>query len=142
MTTGKRHGDEAMEQAAAPRLIRRIGFAYALDFMPAPLIVGYNQLRRKLERAGFGVVVSLVPLHDLPPAIDMLFVPEELEAPAREVAPALSIVVVDNFLNHPSYSALIERLTDRREIYALRAEDEHSQSDSVIERWRGNERIE
>jgi mannitol-specific phosphotransferase system IIBC component len=135
-------GQNAMTQPEAPRLIHRIGFGYALDFMPAALIVGFNQLRRKLERAGFSVVISLEPLSALPAGLDILFVPPELEATARAVAPQLPIVVVANFLNHPSYSELIRRLAEGREIYALPVEDERPASGAVVERYRGYERIE
>ncbi len=134
--------NEPSEPSATAKLIRKIGVGYALDFMPAPLLVGFNQLRRKLERAGFKVQVALVPLNELPPDLDVLFVPTEIEQIARKAAPDKWIIALDSYLNHPAYSELVKRLQDGQEIYALPAEEEQTESGGVIVRYRGYERIE
>jgi hypothetical protein len=124
------------------KLIRSIGFGYALDFMPAPFLVGYNQLRRKMKRAGLKVHVSLVPLSDLPPDLDVLFVPAQLLDTARRLAPDKWIISLDSYLNHPSYTKLVERLTDGSEIYALRIQDMAPQAGNPVLRYLGNVRVD
>ena len=131
-----------MGQEPTAKLIRSIGFGYALDFMPAPFLVGFNQMRRKLERAGFTVNVSLVPLSDVPSDIDILFVPAHLESNARKAAPGKWIIALDTYLNHLSYADVLNRLEDGSEIYALRANAGGTESGSEIVRYRGNLRID
>jgi mannitol-specific phosphotransferase system IIBC component len=131
-----------VEPRHEPRLIRTIGFVYALDYMPAPLLVGYNQLRRKVERAGFQIEVSLVPLNDLPDDLDILFVPAALETAARQAVPGKWTIAVESYLNHPSYNALVERLAEGREIRALRTAEIPPAHGNVILRYRGNVRID
>jgi hypothetical protein len=129
-----------VRQQPTAKLIRSIGFGYALDFMPAPFLVGYNQLRRKMERAGLEVDVSLVPLSDLPPDLDVLFVPAQLLDTARQVAPHTWIISLDSYLNHPSYTELVARLNDGSEIYALRIQDMAPQTGNPVLRYIGNVR--
>jgi mannitol-specific phosphotransferase system IIBC component len=124
------------------RLIRSIGFVYALDYMPAPLLVGYNQLRRKLERAKLNVMVELVPVNDLPADMDLLFVPTQLEPVVRGLRPSEHMVVLDSFLNHPAYAELIERLQDGMEWYALPLDAPPAPTEAIILRYRGNVRID
>jgi hypothetical protein len=125
-----------------PRLVHTIGFGYALDFMPAPLLVGYNQLRRKVERAGLNVVVELVPLSDLPAELDILFVPAQLEATARGVWNAGPLIVLEAYLNHPAYSELVSRLQQGTEIYALPMEPPPAPDEPIILHYRGNVRVD
>ncbi len=131
-----------MNQPPSPKLIRKIGFGYALDFLPTPLLVGFNQLRKKLERARFKVAVSLVPLNDVPSDLDLLIVPIELEETARTIVRHQWIIALDNFFNHPTYAELLKKLEEGQEIYALRGEAERTEEGGVIERYRGYERIE
>lgn len=125
-----------------PKLIRKIGFGYALDLMPASLLVGYHQLRKKLEQAGFDIKVALVPLNEMPPDLDLLFVPKELEGKAVKALSSEQILVLDNFVNHPFYSDLVKRLNEGKEICAPRAEEKRAKEESTIVRYRGYERIE
>lgn len=125
-----------------PKLIRRIGFGYALDFMPTNLIVGFNQLRKKLQQAQFRVMVLLVPLIDVPPDLDMLIVPKELEETACAAIPGLLPIVLDDFPNHPFYTELVKQLEQGTEIYALRGEEERTESGGIIEHYRGYDRID
>jgi PTS system mannitol-specific IIC component len=95
---------------AAPRTLRRIVFAYSLDFFPGSLIIGCNQLRRKVERAGFDVAVSTYPIESLPADADFIFVPAELEIQTRAAAPEAVVEPLETLLNHPAYNRLIEQL--------------------------------
>ena|SRR5438093_2327961 len=125
-----------------PRLIRTIGFGYALDFMPAPFLVGYNQLRRKVERAGLKVAVELVPLSDLPAELDILFVPAPLESTARNVWNAGPLIVLETYHNHPAYSQLVSRLQQGTEIYALPMEPPPAPDEPIILHYRGIVRVD
>ena len=126
----------------ARKLIRLVGFGYALDFMPAPLLVGYNQLRRKVERAGLNVAIELVPLSDLPAELDILFVPAPLETTARSFWNAGPLIVLETYQNHPAYSELVSRLQQGSEIYALPMEPPPAPDEPIILHYRGNVRVD
>jgi hypothetical protein len=83
-------------------------FGYTYDIFPGTLIIGYHQLKRKLVDAGVDAVVRMLPIADLPPRVDYLFVPPELAAAAARAAPRSHVEAIDNFLNHPSYNAVVE----------------------------------
>ena len=125
-----------------PKLIRLVGFGYALDFMPAPLLVGFNQLRRKVERAGLNVAVELVPLTDLPDELDILFVPSQLESAARAAWNHGQLIVLETYMNHPAYSELVSRLQAGTEIYAGPAAPTPPPDAPIIVHYRGNVRID
>ena len=127
-----------------PRLIRRIGFGYKLDFMPAPLIVGYHTLAKKIEQAGFNIKVLLVPLNDLSPDWDLVFVPKEFESDVAAILPAEQIIALDEFLNQPLYADLVRRLEAGTEIYAERVDPNQAEKDraGTIVRYRGYDRID
>jgi mannitol-specific phosphotransferase system IIBC component len=110
--------------------------------MPAPLLVGYNRLRRKVERAGLNVAVELVPLSDLPSELDILFVPAPLEAAARSVWNAGPLIVLEAYHNHPAYSELVSRLQQGTEIYALPMEPPPAPDEPIILHYRGNVRVD
>jgi len=128
---------------AQPRLVKTIVFGYTLDYFPGPLIVGYNQLKRKLQRAGFAVSVRLCPLSDLPSDVSIIFTPLELADQAAQAAPHSRIIALESFLNQPSYNALVEQLKEGREWTAARVST-HARSDDEgqIVNYRGYERIE
>ncbi|MBI1800728.1 MAG: hypothetical protein HYR71_03755 [Chloroflexi bacterium] len=131
------------ETSPAARPLKRIVFGYTLDGFPGLLIVGYNQLKRKLERARFDIAMSLCPLSDLPAEVDVLFVPAELAEAARQAAPASRIEALDSFMNHPAYNLLIQQLVEGREWTALkRPAEPPSDEEGYIVRYRGYERIE
>ncbi len=130
------------EEGVRPRILKRIVFGYSADCFPGQLIVGHNQLKRKLVRAGFDVTVSMAPLKDLPPDVDILFVPPELAEAARPAASHCQVEVLETFLNHPLYDALIKKL-DGTEWIARRLTDHPPAEESgQIVRYRGYERIE
>jgi hypothetical protein len=65
------------QEEPTPRLIKKIAVAYDLNALPLTLIQSYNVLRRRIERAGFKIEAIMRPLTDLPPEVDVVFVPEE-----------------------------------------------------------------
>lgn len=126
-----------------PRLIRRIGFGYKLDFMPAPLIVGYHSLAKKIEQAKFNVLVLLVPLNNLTPEWDLLFIPKEFENDVAGIVAADQVIVLDEFLNQALYTDLVKRLEEGKEIYAERIQpDQMDPEKGITVRYRGYDRID
>ncbi len=87
---------------------KRIVFGFTLDVFPGMLAVGYNQMKKKVSEAGIKATVSMLSLGDLPPVVDVLFVPPELAEAAQRAAPHSRVLVLQNFLNSPLYSALIQ----------------------------------
>lgn len=124
------------------RLVRRIVFGYTYDAFPGALIIGCNQLKRKMERAGFAVIVETAPLDALPPDTDIVFVPEALADAARHAAPQCRIETLDVLLNHPSYNALVEQLTNGSDWTAERAAPPADPSAGKIQTYRGYMRID
>jgi mannitol-specific phosphotransferase system IIBC component len=132
-----------MTDGQKPRILRRIVFAYTVDFFPGMLILGHNQLKRMLARNGFDVKVSMAPLNDLPPDVDMVFVPPELAEAARQAVPHGRVEVLESPLNHPRYDALIRQLGEGIEWTAARVVEQASTEESgQMVRYRGYERIE
>ncbi len=130
------------EEGVRPRILKRIVFGYSADCFPGQLIVGHNQLKRKLVRAGFDVTVSMAPLKDLPPDVDILFVPPELAEAARPAASHCQVEVLETFLNHPLYDALLKQLEEGRDWTAAKLEPAPADESGQIVRYRGYERIE
>ncbi len=125
------------------RVLKRIVFGYSVDSFSGLQIVGYNQFKRMLARAGFDIAVSLAPLNDLAPDVDILFVSPNLAEPARQAAPRSRVEVLENFVNHPIYERMIQQLTDGQEWTAARLSERRSAEDGgEIVRYRGYERIE
>ena len=122
--------------------LRRIAFGYTLDAFPGNLIVACHQLKRKLERAGFSVVVATCPLSALPPDTDIVFVPEALAEAARQAAPQCRIEVLDHLLNHPAYNALVAQLAEGGEWSAERLAAPADPDAGEIQTYRGYERVD
>lgn len=132
-----------MVEGMQPKPIRKIGFGYKLDFMPAPLILGYHQLSKKIEHAGFNVKVSLIPLNEINSDWDLVFVPKEFESEAALVLPSECVIGLDKFVNQPYYAELLRRLEEGTEICAERVDpNQASREEGTIMRYRGYERIE
>lgn len=126
-----------------PRVVRRIAFGYALDFFPGTLILGFNQLKHMLERAGFATTVSMSPLGDLPLDADIILVPRELLEGARKVAPNSRVEGLDSFLDHPIYRRLIGELESGQEWTAARLTQRPSEEgEGQVVRYRGYQRID
>ena len=124
-----------------PVTVRRIVFGYDIDFFPGLLIVGCNQLKRKIARAGFDVAVGTFPLDGLPPDVDIIFVPSELAAAAQKMAPQCRIESLDSFLNHPAYNRLVEQLGQGVEWTARRKVPQNDDEGQIVQ-YRGYQRID
>ncbi len=84
----------------------RVVFGFTYDVFPAMLIVGYEKLKHRFAEAGVSAQVTMAPLADLPPAIDVLFVPAELADQARSAAPGASVRPLDDLVNSTDYVAV------------------------------------
>lgn len=132
-----------MDGHGPPKLVHKIGFGYKLDYMPAPLIIGYHQFSKRVEQAGFNIRVLLVPLNDLSSDLDLVFVPREFESDAAAMLPAEKIIALDEFVNQPLYADLVRRLEEGIEISAERLDPNSTKSDEgMIVRYRGYDRID
>ncbi len=131
-----------MDERLEPRQIRKIGFGYALDFMPAPLVVGYHQFAKKIVQAGFKVKVALVPLNEVTADFDLLFVPKELASGAAEAISSERIITLTEFVNTPVYADLIRQLEEGKKIFAQRVDPNTKDEEDLIVRYRGYDRID
>jgi len=132
-----------MDMSDQPKLIRKIGFGYRLDFMPASLIVGYHQFAKKIEQAGFKIHVSLIPLHEINSDWDLVLVPAEFEREVAMLLPSERIIGLEEFINPPLYADLVKRLEEGTEIFAERIDPNQAKGDEgATVRYRGYERLD
>ena len=124
---------------AQPKQIRKIAFVYKLDYMPAPLIVGFHQMEKRIEQAQLTIKVALVPLNELDADWDIAFVPKEIAHEIGSLSGQIRIQV-EEFVNHPSYTELISQLEAGTELCAGRT-DPNQPADTIV-RYRGYDRIE
>jgi hypothetical protein len=106
---------------AEPRLVRRIVWAYEVGVLPVPWLMGYKRLKAMVERAGFAVRVDLTPLSSLPADTDVLCVPDELAAAARETAPDAYLLALEGRPPQDALQALVDQLRANTELTAERA---------------------
>ncbi len=89
----------------------KIVFGFTLDVFPAMVIVGYEQMKHKVAEAGLNVQVQMLPLGDLPPQVNTLFVPAELADAARQAAPGARVIASPDMINLPAYDTLVRELS-------------------------------
>jgi hypothetical protein len=98
------------QSPAAPRVVRRIVWGYRVGELPVPWLMGYKRLKATLERAGFAIRVDLLPLTELPPEVDLLFVPSELAETARAAAPDACVIALAGRPEPAVFQALVDQL--------------------------------
>jgi mannitol-specific phosphotransferase system IIBC component len=133
------------QEVTTPRLVKKVAVAYDLNALPPALIRSHSILRRKLERAGFRIEVVMRPLSQLPPAVDVLFVADELVESARQILPEAQVMLLDlSQVHQPAFDELLQQLNSGQALYALRVEegdDQTGASRRVVVRYRGNEKL-
>ncbi len=82
-------------------------FGFTLEIFPAMVIVGYEQMKHKVEQAGLNVQVKMLPLDDLPATLHSLFVPLELDLAARQAAPAAQVYPLAEMVNALLYDHVL-----------------------------------
>ena len=132
-------------EAPTPRLVKKVAVAYDLNALPLTLIRNFSVLRRKLERAGFKIEVVMRPLTQLPPDVDVLFVPDVLVESARQAMPGARVMPLAlTEARPPAFDELLQQLDSGQELYALRVEGESDQPNAprrIVVRYRGHERL-
>lgn len=93
----------------------RIVFGFTLDVFPAALILGYEQLKKRIAEAGLKYKVEMLPLNELPANIVMLFVPSELADSARQMVSGERVQALDDLVNNFAYDKLVEELKREQE---------------------------
>jgi hypothetical protein len=138
----------ADQETPTARLVRKIVVAYELSALPPALIRSSVVLRRKLERAGFKIEVLLRPLSQLPPDMDVLFVPAEIREIAQRAAPeTIPVLTFDATTSYQAvFDKLLQQLQAGKEFYALHAKEKDDQDGSgeargIMMRYRGHEKI-
>ncbi|HZU07482.1 MAG TPA: hypothetical protein VFB73_16075 [Chloroflexota bacterium] len=131
--------------APQPRVVRRIVWGYRVGELPVPWLMGYKRLKATLERAGFAIRVELLPLTELPPDVDLLFVPSELAEMARAAAPAARVIALAGRPEPAVFQALVDQLRAGTELAAPsppEAAQPPTAPRGVVVRYRGRMRID
>jgi mannitol-specific phosphotransferase system IIBC component len=127
-------------------LVKKVAVTYDLSALPPSLILSFNVLRRKLERSGYEIEVVLRPLNGLPPDVDLVFVPEEMQAAAQQAVPGARLMpLVPDASHQPAYDELLQHLEAGQEMCASRRQEGDNATEAtrrVIMRYRGHERID
>lgn len=136
-------GHEAAEERSRPRVVEKIVFGYE-NAVPAALLIGFEQLKHKLKRAGLNITVTFLPLHNLPEDVDVLLVTEDAVASARKTTPnAAHVIVLRQYRNSPVYSTLVTQLQEGVEFRAKTKDDDGTTSQqSHTVKYRGYRKID
>jgi mannitol-specific phosphotransferase system IIBC component len=131
------------EERSQPRVVEKIVFGYERA-VPAALLVGFEQLKHKLKRAGLNVRVTFLPLDNLPDDVDVLLVTEDAIVAARRHAPNAELIALQQYRNSPEYSMLVSQLQEGVELRVKTGNDDtgtaSEQSQTV--KYRGYRRVE
>ncbi|MFQ5856444.1 MAG: hypothetical protein ACE5LU_12450 [Anaerolineae bacterium] len=123
------------------RLVKKIVFGYE-SALPASLVVGAEQLKKKIQRAGLKVSVVYHPLYDLPEDTDVILVAEELAETAQQRAPDAQVIPLKQFVNSPAYGELMTRLLEGVELRAETQDATEQTSRPKTVKYRGYHRID
>ena len=88
---------------------RRIVCAYDIEVLPTWWLQVHRWIKTRLEREQALVKVDLIPISTLPEGVDLLVVPPDVAAAAREQAPQTECLVV----TADDYPKQIVELLDR-----------------------------
>jgi mannitol-specific phosphotransferase system IIBC component len=79
-------------------------------------LIGANQLKKKLKKAGFKIKVVNSPTHSIPNDAQILVVHQGLANQVREKAPDRVVIAFQNFVGNPVYDQLVQALKNGDEI--------------------------
>lgn len=96
-------------------------FGFTLEIFPAMVILGCEQMKRKVADAGLRAQVKMARLDDLPADTRVLIVPPTLVEAAQQAAPQARVVALTEMVNAPAYDVLLDELKreQMREITGL-----------------------
>ena len=124
---------------AAPS--RRMVCGYEIELLPTWWLQVHRFFKTRLEREGALVKVDLLPLSNLPPDVDLLIVPPDALAAAREHAPHVECVAI-TAEDYPKQVAEILAHLRGRGWYAVRESAQMDQPQPKIVRHLGYEKID
>jgi hypothetical protein len=105
------------------RVVRQVVCSYRLGLLPGDWLQTWRRLERLFARTGLQVKATLAPLEDLPADTDILVVPPELRAAAREAAmPNTPILVTPASAAAEAFAELVSRLEAGTEFTAARTD--------------------
>lgn len=79
-------------------------------------LMGANQLRKLIKKAGLAIDVIHSPVHQIPPAADVVVTHKGLATQARAKAPSAAIIAFQMFMNDPAVFGVVESLKAGRPI--------------------------
>ena len=79
-------------------------------------LIGANQLKKKLKKAGIKVKVVNSPAHTIPNDAQILVVHKGLEKQVRAKAPDRVVIAFSNFVNNPVYDKIVQAFENGDEI--------------------------
>jgi mannitol-specific phosphotransferase system IIBC component len=79
-------------------------------------LIGANQLKKKLKKAGFKIKVVNSPAHSIPGDAQILVVHQGLANQVRAKAPDRVVIAFQNFVGNPVYDQLVQAFKNGDEI--------------------------
>jgi mannitol-specific phosphotransferase system IIBC component len=79
-------------------------------------LIGANQLKKKLKKAGLSVKVVNSPAHTIPNDAQILVVHQGLANQVREKAPDRVVIAFQNFVGNPVYDEIVHAIENGDEI--------------------------
>jgi len=121
--------------------LKRIVCAYDLGALPTWWLMVHRSIKTRLERAGAGVRVDVLPLSALPADVDLIVVAPELLPAARDAAAETECVTIapENYAGEAF--RLLTRLRDE-ERFEMKDPAELTADEPIIARWVGYERAD
>lgn len=86
---------------------------FACDAGMGSSAMGASILRKKVQQAGLGILVSNTSINNLPADADVVITHKDLTDRAKAKLPQAHHISVENFLNSPKYDELIENLESK-----------------------------
>lgn len=97
-----------MAESISADQVKKIVFA--CDAGMGSSLIGANQLKKKLRKAGLKVEVVNKPVHSIPGDAQIVLVHKGLVNLACQKAPWAVIIAFNNFVNNPVYDRLVDDL--------------------------------
>ena len=89
---------------------QRPAIVFACDAGMGSSVIGAAVLQRRLREAGLDTPVTHAAISDLPPSAHVVIVHTSLQERVRQQAPRAVVYAIDDFVNSPTYDALIDAL--------------------------------
>jgi mannitol-specific phosphotransferase system IIBC component len=97
-----------MAKSVAASDVKKIVFACEAGMGSS--LIGANQLKKKIKKAGLDVAVEHSPARAIPEDAQIVIAHKGLANVAREQAPWAVVIAFTNFVNNPIYDQLVKAL--------------------------------